>query len=105
MYEPVVGIDPSTKKLAIAITTSMLQPQPDLHVIPIPEDLTLTEACGHVAHELGKILYQYSRDTVTPSIYLEAPAQGMAGVKVTVMHAFIDGAIMSAAYEYRCPVE
>ena len=100
----VLGVDPSTKKLAVIGTRSKNRSNPEGWVIDLPSDTV--DRCGEAFFEFGALLYDLTKqsDGVVPRVYLEAPVLGRGGPHSTIAQAQVGGAVMAACSEYRCPL-
>ena len=89
----VLGIDPSSKKLAICLTQSLSRrEQPDLHKISLPEGVY--RATGAAFSEAFLFFQDFTNlDAVT---YMEAPVVGRS-VYSSIVQAQVGGAVMAAA--------
>lgn len=99
----VLGVDPSTKKIAIAGTQTRLQREPEFWSIRLPVHPIIR--CGTAFGEFGALLYDLTqRDGEPPRVYLEAPILARGGPHATIVQAQVGGAIMAACVEYRAPL-
>lgn len=85
----VVGIDPSSKKIALCVSSEVFQ----LDVIRLPAGMYL--ATGAAYREVSLFLDNLVHyDKV--SVYMEAPLVGVGGVYSTIVQAQVGGAVMAA---------
>lgn len=89
----VLGIDPSSKKLAICLTQSLSGREvPGLHKISLPEGVH--RATGAAFSEAFSFFQDFSNlEAVT---YMEAPVVGR-GIGSTIIQAQVGGAVLAAA--------
>lgn len=100
----VLGVDPSTKKLAIIGTRNRDKQEPEAWTIKLPNDVI--DRCGEAFNAFGGLLYDLTQqsDGVAPRVYLEAPVLGRGGPHSTISQSQVGGAVMAACSEYRCPL-
>lgn len=106
MSQPmVIGVDPSTKKIAVMGTRSRSQSVPDAWKFRLTADPILR--VGEAFNKFGALLYDLTQQSggVPPRVYLEAPVLGRGGAWPTISQAQIGGALMAACVEYRCFLE
>lgn len=87
----VIGIDPSSKKLAFCITYPGSEKYPELHAKRLPEGIL--QATG-AAFEEALLLFRNFPDA---AVYMEEPVVGGGGVRSTIVQAQAGGAVMAAA--------
>lgn len=85
----VVGIDPSSKKLAFC-TTDLSKGVPELHTVSLPEGIRRATGC---AYREAFSFFQYGGQEV---VYMEAPVVGRS-IHPTIVQAQVGGAVMAAA--------
>lgn len=94
----VIGIDPSSKKLALCITTSLASgTTPELNNINLPEGVY--RATGHAYREVFCCLEQLPE----AKIYLESPLVGRSAYG-TIVQSQVGGAVLAAAENCGVPV-
>jgi len=93
----VIGIDPSSKKLALCVSENGYDSE--LHTIDLPGGLY--SATGAAYREVFSFL-DFGGDLV---IYMEAPLVGVGGVHSTVVQAQVGGAVMAAASNFGVPLK
>lgn len=94
----VLGVDPSTKSLAVAITNSRNQRTPEMLKIRLPEDRS--QACATAFREFSSLLLDLRDETgQIPYVFLEAPVVGRGGAYSTIAQANVGGAVMAATAE------
>lgn len=88
--ETVIGIDPSSKKLALCITNGTKVPT--FHKINLP--VGLHSATGVAYREVFCLLESFNG---LARVYMEEPLVGVGGVHSTIVQAQVGGAVMAAA--------
>jgi Holliday junction resolvasome RuvABC endonuclease subunit len=86
----VIGIDPSSKKLALCVTYPGSEKYPELHSIRLPEGIL--QATGAAFEEAFLCFQKYS----DAAVYMEEPVVGR-NVRSTIVQAQVGGAVMAAA--------
>lgn len=98
----VVGIDPSSKKLAMVMSQSK-KGSFSTNVKKLSQDHTL--ACGqayeHVYELLGELMDDVDEEV---HVYMEAPIMGMGGAHPTIVQSQIGGAVMAAVSRRHTPL-
>lgn len=87
--ETVIGIDPSSKKLALCITDGTFVPQLDIINLPVG----LHSATGVAYRE---VFYFLESLNGSAKIYMEEPVVGR-NIRSTIVQAQVGGAVMAAA--------
>jgi Holliday junction resolvasome RuvABC endonuclease subunit len=86
----VIGIDPSSKKLALCITYPGSEKYPEFHSIRLPEGIL--QATGAAFEEA----FLCFRKHPEAAVYMEEPVVGR-NVRSTIVQAQVGGAVMAAA--------
>lgn len=94
----VIGIDPSSKKLALCCSGNGFYSE--LHVIDLPGGLY--SATGAAYREVFSFL-KFAEGPV--AVYLEAPLVGVGGVHSTIVQAQVGGAVIAAAQNLAVPLK
>lgn len=95
----VLGVDPSSQKIAAVESSDPKRDKPTLHVKHFDfEDIEkkCEEAFDFMFDTLMVIR---ERDGQPPRVFLEAPVMGVGGPGATIPQAFVSGAIMAACMQ------
>lgn len=96
----VLGVDPSTKKLAVTITHLENPDSFEMVTIRLPENRP--DACATAFRELSNLILELKEETGQPVyVYQEAPVIGRGGPRPTIAQAQVGGAAMAAVAECR----
>ena len=101
----VLGLDPSSVKLAAVESSDPRRDVPTLHVYHFEHEAIeekVSEAFDWLFDLLMGIL---ERDEAPPVVYLEAPVMGVGGPGATIPQAFISGSLMAACVQAGVPVK
>lgn len=94
----ILGVDPSTRKLAVTITKRRNQRTPEMAVIKLPVDRA--DACAAAFREFFALLSDLREETGEDAhVFLEAPVLGRGGAYSTIAQANVGGAVMAATAE------
>ena len=88
-----VGIDPSTKRLAMVAGEPGGRYHADLATLNTGKDIYGPDVAGR-AYEAT---YRFLKSLDGPEVYLEAPAALKVGIQSTLLQGYVSGAIQAAA--------
>lgn len=92
----VLGLDPSSLKLAAVVTSAPKRDKPTLHVTHF-EFEEYERKCEEAFDWTFDLLMEIrERDDQPPAVYLEAPVMGVGGPGATIPQAYVSGAVMTA---------
>lgn len=102
MVNTVLGIDPSSVKIAIIESSAGDVKKPTLHTKHFQNEAIEKKVLEAFDFIFDVCMEVRERDGETPVLYLEAPIMGVGGPGSTIPQAFISGSIMAAAAQAGC---
>jgi Holliday junction resolvasome RuvABC endonuclease subunit len=98
MTTAIISVDPSSKKLAIAVSWFELD-EVAMMTVDLPEGLARRpQACHEAYDEMYRVVEPRVKSATEVYVFIEAPVLGRGGAHATIPQAQINGALQAATH-------